>query len=944
MGWEDDAREGGTQRVPGRPGGGPPRRRQQKAGVVTQRWACAGLVLALCALAGGAVAADQGADVPPGLRLPEVVEAPAPEYPVTALADDVEADVIFRLVVGVDGAPREVEPVALILYRYDADGYLVEEELPTDADPYGFVDAARGAMEGYRFMPARFAAEGDSGEGAPVEVELTWRLSFTLETVEEERLVLDEDPYADVPASAHFGQALPANLVGRLQVFGAAAVLGDRTLRLVAADGGEGVAHQTDAEGRFAFREVPAGRWTLTLVPLEGERQASVTTEIVLGERTEVVLFVERVEEEAGLVVTRTEADAPPAAVTRRTLLVTEIRRIPGNAGDPLRAVQNLPGVARAPFGGGAIVVRGSAPGDTGFLIDGAPLPTLYHFGGIRSVFPAEILEAIDFYPGAFSVQYGRATGGYLIARTREPRRDGYHGFVDVNVFDSGALVEGPITENLSFSLSARRSYIDAVLLPLADALELTFATAPRYWDYQARLQYNPDPHHRFSLMAYGSNDLVDFVLQDEEDLPPEQRGGIRAGANFHALLFRYDASLSERVRNELRLQVSRQNLGFFLGRDVFFELALTGFFMRNTTTFTLSEAVAFRAGMDILTAPASLNIRAPQPPREGEGPSNFDTRERFDVEADLTLYEPAVFAEVELRPHPDWLLVPGGRLEWYRQPGAWATDGRMMVRHQITEEVAWKVATGTFHQAPEPFETDATRTFGNPDLDLPWAIHYVAGVETLWGGGWTLNVEGFFKDLRDLVSRTDAVLEIDGETLPALFDNAGRGRVYGVETFLRYDGESPWSGWLTYTWQRSERRDRPGDPWRPFSFDQPHLLTALVSYRLPRDWNLGTRFRLVSGNPTTPVVGAVYNANQDAFEAISGEPNSVRFPTFHQLDVRVDKRWTFERWRLELYLDLQNAYNRMNAEAFAYSYDYRQRARITGLPIIPSFGLRGEF
>ena len=74
------------------------------------------------------------------------------------------------------------------------------------------------------------------------------------------------------------------------------------------------------------------------------------------------------------------------------------------------------------------------------------------------------------------------------------------------------------------------------------------------------------------------------------------------------------------------------------------------------------------------------------------------------------------------------------------------------------------------------------------------------------------------------------------------------------------------------------------------------------------------------------------------------GATNSIRQATFHQLDLRIDKTWTFERWKLSLYLDIQNAYNQGNQEGINYSYDYTQQKALTGLPFLPLLGLKGEW
>ena len=173
----------------------------------------------------------------------------------------------------------------------------------------------------------------------------------------------------------------------------------------------------------------------------------------------------------------------------------------------------------------------------------------------------------------------------------------------------------------------------------------------------------------------------------------------------------------------------------------------------------------------------------------------------------------------------------------------------------------------------------------------------------------------------------------------------------------LKYKPDERFFGWLAYTLSRSARTD-PGYPERLAQFDQTHILTVLGSYQLGHGWEFGARFRLISGNLTTPNVCNAEDENCDAartnalFHAPSGvytpipfgDFNSERLPLFHQLDVRLDKRWKFKAWQLSAYLDVQNVYNRANAEAIQYNYNFTARQYVTGLPILPSLGLRGEF
>ncbi|HEY8374871.1 MAG TPA: energy transducer TonB, partial [Nannocystis sp.] len=170
--------------------------------------------------------------------------------------------------------------------------------------------------------------------------------------------------------------------------------------------------------------------------------------------------------------------------------------------------------------------------------------------------------------------------------------------------------------------------------------------------------------------------------------------------------------------------------------------------------------------------------------------------------------------------------------------------------------------------------------------------------------------------------------------------------RTFGVELLVRRPLTRRLYGWLAYTWMHSNVRWEPGygDPGgrRPGDFDQRHNLTIVASYKLPRGWQIGGRFRLVSGQPYTPILGSI--EYEGSFLPIWGPQNSARFPAFHQLDIRVDRRWIYKRVTFLAYLDVLNVYNRQNVEMYVYSYDFRDTVGGFGLPIFPSIGLRLDY
>ena len=152
--------------------------------------------------------------------------------------------------------------------------------------------------------------------------------------------------------------------------------------------------------------------------------------------------------------------------MTKRTLKTEELLRVAGTRGDALKAVEYMPGVAGAE---GFMIIRGSAPGDSEVQFEGAPVYRLYHFGDLTSFVNSRMLERIDLYPGNFSARYGRKMGGIIDVGVRDPKSDGFHGMVDVNVVDTSMLMETPIGKR-GLAGRGRQAQLHRLLLRQADA------------------------------------------------------------------------------------------------------------------------------------------------------------------------------------------------------------------------------------------------------------------------------------------------------------------------------------------------------------------------------------------------------------------------------------------------------------------------------------------
>ena len=629
-------------------------------------------------------------------------------------------------------------------------------------------------------------------------------------------------------------------------------------------------------------------------------------------------------------------ADLNREEISRQTLTTEELVKMPGTMGDALRALENLPGVARAPFNSGLIIVRGGKPTDSRVFLAGAEVPQLYHFGGFTSVFPTQLVDHVDYFPGNFGVRYGRAIAGAIDVDLREPKRDRIHASLETNLFDTGGMIEGPVGRG-SFALAARRSYIDVVLSAIR-VPGLTFTTAPVYYDYQGIFEY-PLAGGRFRALISGADDQLVLSFARPQDADP----AISAFGThiwYHKLQLRWTRTVgnwSVYLQNSTGLQGQSGKLGRTLDFDVF----AVGSDTRVEARWQPSPKFRLLIGADSQYGNVGIAADIPPPPQEGQIPGPLSATPSVHEQEKLNVGNLGIYAEAVWKPTARFTMTPGLRFDYFSALSRQAFNPRLTARYQVTPLTSIKGGIGVFSQDPQAPDYDPN--FGNPRLRPESALHYALTVEQGIWPGLMAEVTGFYKDLWDLVAPSGNLLQQNGHAVPERKSNDGRGRIYGGELLVRQAVSKWFFGWISYTLMRSERKDCASCEWRLFDFDQTHILIIAAHAYLPKGFEVGARFRYITGYPYTAAYGGWYDADVDVYSPAQGPVNTGRLPAFNQLDVRFDKTFLFRRWILKVYLDITNIYNNQNVEVNQPNYDFTRRAALTGLPIIPSFGIRSE-
>ncbi|HEX7843184.1 MAG TPA: TonB-dependent receptor, partial [Kofleriaceae bacterium] len=548
---------------------------------------------------------------------------------------------------------------------------------------------------------------------------------------------------------------------------------------------------------------------------------------------------------------------------------------------------------------------------------------------------------------------YGRGLGGVAIVTSRTGRSDAWRAGGELSLISAGALAEGPGPLKGSWLVGVRRSYFDAIL----GAANLDLALVPRYGDAQLRWESGDG---RWMAIVFGSDDLLTLLPGNTSagGFDTSNVTSLRYTSRFARLGVRYRAvagatsfeAMPSLGVDDVNARADQNDINKGLHRTTV-PLSLRGHVATPVAGGTLSAGLDGgwqRYGYDIVNTPP---------------PTRFDPAPNMVIHRALTRWAADAGAWLE----QSWFLGderfeirPGVRGDHFGLSQQWTLDPRVVLTAQLPGHVTLIQSLGRYHEPP--LITDLDPIFGNRVMLGSSATQAATTVKTIVGDQAELSATAYYQDLRQLPvdaitgatplsanggEESGGLLGISRELVDSQFGSysyreaIGRGTAYGLELIARRT-LGAWTGWIAYAYARSYRTNPARDDQsHPYVLDQPHALTIVGTTELGR-WRLGGRLRYTTGNPYTPVAGAYQKPSGD-WVAVDGPLLSERLPDFLQLDLRVDRGWQHP-WGmtgvLNLYLDLQNAVNRKNAEGVTYNKDYTRLSYTSGLPIFPSIGV----
>lgn len=696
---------------------------------------------------------------------------------------------------------------------------------------------------------------------------------------------------------------------------------------------GTTIGSTSDLDGNFLFAGVEPGFVRLAVSSVGYENR--ITEEFMVSNSR--AAFIEIGLKEIRVDLKPVEVRASPferrdeSPVSLRRLGVKEIERSPGSNRDISRVIQSLPGVAFTPAFRNDVIIRGGGPSENRFFLDGIEIPTINHFstqgasGGPVGMINVDFIREVEMYSGAFPANRGNALSSVFEFRQINGNRDRLNLRGTIGASDIALALDGPLTQRTSMVFSARRSYLQL----LFNVLGLPFL--PTYNDFQFKTNTRIGEKAELNFIGIGAIDQFSLNLNANdteeqrfllETLPVNNQWNYAIGATYRQ--FRRNGSdLFVISRNMLRNTAYK-----YPGNDE--SLARTLDYIsdeiENKIRYERSATAGnYRINFGLGGEYAKFLGDIKQQVFLNNQLLNIQNLTRFDMfkwsifgQATSSFFQNRLTLSLGVRSDANNYSESMSNLLEHLSP-------RFSASYQIRENLFISGNVGRYFQLPPYVTMGYKNPVGelvnkNNNLKYIAANHIVGGFEWLPTRISKLSLEGFYKryanypfSVRDSVALGSQSADFgvfgDEEVL-----SIGKGRSFGTELFYRAENFFSFNLMLSYTFVRSEFQDRQGS-YIPSKWDNRHILIFTALRPLPRNWEIGIKWRFSGGAPYTPF-DLELSSIRKAWDAQNGPYldfsrfHQKRLKNFHQLDLRIDKQFFLNKWSIMAYLDIQNVYS----------------------------------
>lgn len=764
------------------------------------------------------------------------------------------------------------------------------------------------------------------------------------------------------------GFQLAASAQGIIRGFVKDKETGEPVLFILVALEGTKYGSNTDENGYYSLTKIPAGEYALVVKNFdynEYRETITVTNNAVISKN--ILLEKRSIEIEEVVISGEKDDQINKVNISVESISPQDIKRIPNIGGTPdlVQALTTLPGFVSTGDQGGQIFVRGGSPVQNKVFLDGMIVYNPFHSIGIYSVFDTDIIANADVYTGGFGAQYGGRVSSIMDITTRDGNKKEATGKVGFSPVAARALIEGPIKKlnekgaGISYMLSAKRSYFDQTSKTLYPYMNNGDGVPFSFQDLYGKVSFMGSNGSKLNLFGFSFSDNV----TNFQSLANFGWDNVGFGGNFvvvpstSAVLIngnfawsKYDITLSEPSLPDRTSGVKSFNLGldfkYIMGKDV------------------------LNYGVEVIGISNYYNTF-----------SILNALNRVSTEQNNN--ELSAFVTYRLN-RSKLVIEPGMRFQYYTAfGGVLSPEPRLGFKYKPTSRLRIKLATGIYSQnllainsdrdvvnlfygflsGPESLQDQFTLpgNRGTRDITtrLQKAIHYVLGFEYDLTEKLNVNVEGYFRDFRQVINQNRSKVypdELEYADLPETLRKdfiVESGWAAGTDIVMKYETKTTYL-YLVYSIARVRRWD--GSQWYAPVFDRRHNINFVASRKFGknRNYEASMRWNLGSGLPFTQTQGyyqqpggnnsinANYlTSNPSTLSIQFGGLNEGRLPFYHRLDVNVKRVFKFtKKMNLEVNAGVSNAYNRANV----FYIDRITNQRVDQLPVLPTIGVDFTF
>ena len=705
----------------------------------------------------------------------------------------------------------------------------------------------------------------------------------------------------------------------------------------------------SDFDGFYEIENLKPGLYTIKCSFVGYE--PVVYAEVIVNPNKPTILDIKLIESSTSL--DEVEITASPfqkseeSPVSKRTINATEIYRNPGGNRDISKVITSLPGVASTVSFRNDIIIRGGAPNENRFYLDGIEIPNINHFatqgssGGPVGMINVNFIREVDLYSGAFPANRGNALSSVLEFKQIDGNPDRIAKTLTVGSSDFGITLDGPVNNKTTFVFSARRSYLQL----LFSAIGLPFL--PTYNDFQFKTKTKIDDKNQITFIGLGAID--DFVLnkgindnilskdsltvQDYDDIennnyilgyiPVTTQWNYAIGANwthfkdnsFQNYVFSRNHLNNRSVKYKDNNEVPDNLLQNYVSEEIENKFRFENTIRKN------GWKINFGTGIEHVTFKNNTFQKI----------IYQNISDTLEFESVLNFVKTSFFGQISKKALDNKLIASFGiRTDQNSYSKEMSNplkqlSPRLSVAYAIGEKSSLNFNIGQYFQLPA-YTVMGYRNNENQLVNKVNEItyinnkHIVFGLETNPGNFSKVTLEGFYKKYDNypfLLGDSISLANLGGDF--GVIGNepvtsTSEGRSYGIEFLAQKKLNKSFYGILAYTWVRSEFKDK-NDNYVPSAWDNKHIISMTGGIKLKNDWEIGMRFRFSGGSPYTPyndTISSLINVwDVNSFGVFDyNQLNGERLKSNHGLDVRIDKKWYWKKVTLNIYLDIQNLYN----------------------------------